>query len=187
MAARSQKGVKGFIGADTTEDVSLGSQAWNVADGYTKLKILKNLILLDQLEIIAIHGTEGIDDVYLFTSDQIADRRQNALLRFISVLRQLLGNVKFAIKSGDKEKIDGYFQQITDLEPFLDGVSYVTEDTISHETSMIINEEHFRKIMNMLQRIKDEINFPINHAGLIFRESDEIDLDKMMEDIVQGG
>ncbi len=43
-------------------DITLGSDAWNVADGYTKIKILRLLIQLDRYDTIAQFGTEEFDE-----------------------------------------------------------------------------------------------------------------------------
>jgi len=52
----AKKGVSEFGG-----EINAGSDAWNVADGYTKLKILRQLIMLDRWDTIAQFGTEEFD------------------------------------------------------------------------------------------------------------------------------
>jgi len=181
-----KRGNPNFSSSNSADEVSLGTEAWNVADGFTKIKILRQLILLDEYETIAQYGVSGMDEMIL-EKDLIAKKREEALNRFVSTLRQLLGNVKFAIKDGDKGKIEDYIKRLNNIDKVLGGVLFVYEDFITHSRELIINEEHFNKILKILRQIKDEINIPINNAGLIFRESGEIDLDKMMQDIVQGG
>lgn len=183
--AKSEKGTKGFVGGDGA--VSLGSEAWNVADGYTKLKILRQLISLDRLENIALYGTDDIDEEIYFDNNSLSQRRDTALRRYVSTLKQLLGNVKFALRQDDRPKIRQFLEDINTVEQFVDGVSYYESNQITHEVSLVINEEHMRNCINVLQLIKDEVNFPINNAGLIFKGSDEINLDKIMEEITQGG
>lgn len=166
--------------------LSLGSQAWNVADGYTKIKILRHLVQLDRYENLAMYGTEDMED-FPYDANTISSRRQEALNRFLTTLRQLLGNVKFALKKEDRTRVDFYIERVDFVEKVLDGISYVEENMATKETFLRINEEHFGNCLKSLRSIKDEINFPINNAGLIFRGSDEIDLDKIMTDIVEGG
>lgn len=173
-------------GSNVDQTLSLGSQAWNVADGYTKIKILRHLVQLDRYENIALYGSDDMDE-FPFDDNSIAKRREEALKRMITTLRQLLGNVKFAIKKEDKPKIDDYIGDILFVESVIDGISDIEENMITHEINRKINEIHFMKCMKVLQRIKDEINFPINNAGLIFRESGEIDLDKITREIIEGG
>ena len=181
---KSQKGVKGFA---TDGAVSLGSEAWNVADGYTKLKILKQLILLDRYENIALFGTDDIDEDPFFDQNTMNKRREQAFMRYIATLRQLLGNVKFAIRQDDHPKIKQFLADIDQVDDYSDGISFYETNQITHEINLVINEEHMRNCIKVLQLIKDEINVPINKAGLIFKGSDEIDLDKIMEEITQGG
>lgn len=184
--AKSQKGVKGFVGGDEGS-LSLGSEAWNVADGYTKLKILKQLILLDRFENIALYGVDDMDEEMFFDQNSLNKRRSIALDRYATTLRQLLGNVRFAIRVDDHPKITKFLEDIAEVQQYMDGISYVEVNQITHENNLVINEEHMKNCLSVLQLIKDEINFPINKAGLIFRGSDEIDLDKIMQEITEGG
>ena len=108
-------------------------------------------------------------------------------MRYVSTLRQLLGNVKFAIRVEDHPKIKMFQGEINEVEEYLGGVSFSETNQISHETRLIINEDHMRNLIGILQRIKNDINVPINKAGLIFKGSDEIDLDKIMAEIEAGG
>jgi hypothetical protein len=101
-------GDQGFGG-----EISMGTDAWNVADGYTQLKILRQLIMLDRWDTIAQFGTEEIDEDNIFSDNQIKKRRVEALQRFHSTIKQLLGNVKFALKKADHETIDLMIKRIT--------------------------------------------------------------------------
>lgn len=183
---KSQKGVKGFAG-ESGGAMSLGSDAWNVADGYTKLKILKQLIYLDRYENIALYGNDDIDEEGSFDESTNNKRRETALLRYISTLRQLLGNVKFAIRQDDHPKIKRFLYELSEVSELVSGISFQQTNEISHETTFLINETHMRNCIAVLQTIKDEINVPINKAGLIFKGSDEVDLDKIMAEIEAGG
>jgi len=46
----------------TSSVVEKGTDAWNVAQGYTHLKILKPLVEMDKLVKIAIYGYEHIEE-----------------------------------------------------------------------------------------------------------------------------
>jgi len=188
MMSKSKKGVKGFIKeGESDAAISLGTEAWNVADGYTKIKILKNLILLDSYEDIATYGAEEMGDLDYMDANQIAQKREQALRRIVTTLKKLLGNVKFALKKEDKLHIELYLIKINLIEKYLDGIVAFEENHLTKETAIIINEEHFNICLNNLRKIKDDVNVPINNAGLIFRTSDEIDLEKIMKDIIEGG
>ena len=168
-------------------DISLGTDAWNVADGYTKLKILRQLILLDSYDTVAQFGTENLEENVYLTPIQINKRRFEAIERFLSTLIQLLGNVHFALKKEDFKKIDDYLARLKQLPEFIPQLyDHKDADRINDE-KFDLNEDLFKKILLILQEIKDQINIPLNKAGLIFRPTEEIDLDKIMDEIVSGG
>jgi len=168
-------------------DVSVGSDSWNVAQGYTQLKILQPLYMLDRFDTIAQFGTMEIDEDNYYNDNTIKKRRVEALQRFHSTIKQLLGNVKFAMKKADHPVVDKLIERIANTEEFLSTSFKVKEDGFSHEEIFEINEDLFKNILDILQAVKDELNTPLNNAGLIFRPTEEIDLDKIMNDIVEGG
>lgn len=172
---------------DQVSDVNLGSDAWNVADGYTKIKILRQLIMLDRWDTIAQFGTEEIGEDMNYNDDTINKRRVEALQRFYSTIKQLLGNVYFAIRSADKQKVKALVGRIDTVSEFMPKTYSTREDSVSHNIYFEIHEELFDKILDILQEVKDQLNTPLNNAGLIFRPSEEVDLDKIMAEIVEGG
>lgn len=174
-------------GGDFGGDVNMGTDAWNVADGYTKLKILRQLIMLDRWDTIAQFGTEEIDEDMPYTPNQIKNRRVEALQRFHSTIKQLLGNVIFAIKKSDTAIVEKLLGRIKNAEEYLAQTHKETTDPVDHSIIFEINEKLFKKILDIMQEVKDQLNTPLNNAGLIFRASEEVDLDKIMNDIVEGG
>lgn len=166
--------------------LSLGTQAWNSADGYAKVKILKLLIQLDKYENIALYGSEDIDEMLLDPSF-VTERRVEALSRFLTTIRQLIGNVSFAIKKDQRKKINEFLIDIEFVESRLGYVVVGEQNFVTGESFQRVNETHFNNCFKLLRRIKDEMNFPINASGLIFRENDEMDLEKIINDIVEGG
>lgn len=166
--------------------ISLGTEAWNSAEGYSKIKILRLLILLDKYEDIALYGSSDIDE---FVQDQsfLTQRREEGLRRFVSTMRQLLGNCKFAIKKASRKEIDELIADLDFVEERMSVISEVEQNFVTGDFFHVINEEHFQNCYKILRNIKDQLNFPLNTSGLIFRENDEVDLDKIMNDIVGGG
>jgi hypothetical protein len=172
--------------ADGEGVVSLGTQAWNIADGYTKIKILRLLIQLDIDEEIAMFGRK--DDGDQIPEDMIPQRRVESFEKMIFHLKQLIGNCRFSIEKGDDEKIIEYFHiRIKNIEEVSDGVADWKINDVTKENYLEINYKHFKKCFDILRSIKDELNFPLDRSGLIFKHSDEMDLDKIMNDIVMGG
>ena len=166
--------------------VGLGTQAWNIADGFTKIKILRLIIQLDIDEEIAKFGRK--DDLEKVDSQEIPYRRVEAFERFIFHLRQLIGNCKFAIEKGLDEKIiDQIENRIDQVDAVGDGIASQFFNDVTKENSLVINEDHFKKCFKILQNVKDELNFPVNRAGLIFRQGETLDLDQIMRNIEEGG
>ncbi len=178
----AKKGVSEFGG-----EINAGSDAWNVADGYTKLKILRQLIMLDRWDTIAQFGTEEIDEDVSYSDNQLKKRRVEGLERLHSTINQLLGNVLFAIKKEDQDIVKALVDRVKNIEEFIPKAFEQKEDVISHSVEFKINNDVFNQIIVILQDVKDKLNTPLNNAGLIFRPSEEIDLDKIMNEIIEGG
>lgn len=163
------------------------SESWNVASAFMQLKVLKLLILLDKYETISQFGVDELGEEIYFTPNDIAKRRRDGLFRFSSTLRQLLGNVRFAMKKGDVDGVNEFMSRIQNVENYFSDVMTSKENMVTREIEISINEDHFNTCFGVLQNIKEEINFPLNKAGLIFKASDEVDLDAIMQDIVESG
>ena len=168
-------------------DINLGTDNWNVADGYAKLKILRQLILLDRYDTIAQFGTEDIADDMPFDDNTIKRRRIEALQRLHSTLKQLLGNVAFCLNKKDQEDVALLNDRIKTVGEFISKTFDSKEDAVTHEDLFEIEEPLFKKLIDILEDVKDKVNTYLNNANLIFRASEEIDIDKIMNTIVEGG
>lgn len=168
-------------------DVEFTTEAWNTAEGFVKLKILRLLIQLDKYETLSQYGVEEIGDEAFYSPNDIAKRRKDSMYRFCSCLRQLLSNTKFALKKQDIIFVDAIMNRVSNVEKFIPDLITSKANMITQEIEILINEDHFSTCFGILQRIKEEINTPLNKAGLIFKESDEMDIDAIMRDIVTGG
>jgi len=104
-----------------------------------------------------------------------------------STINQLLGNVLFAIKKEDQDIVKALVDRVKNIEEFIPKAFEQKEDVISHSVEFKINNDVFNQIIVILQDVKDKLNTPLNNAGLIFRPSEEIDLDKIMNEIIEGG
>lgn len=168
--------------------LTLGQEAWNIADGFTKVKILRILIELDLYENLALFGYQTVEDMETTPTELIPRKRVEALNRMAFDLRQLIGNCRFSIdKQQDRMIVAHLFARLDTVEKFLDGSYTSTRNYVTHEDSLMINEEHFKKCFDIMRNIKDELNFPINRAGLIFKQTDTTDLDQLTKDLIEGG
>ena len=171
--------------ADGSKVVSQESEMWNIADGFTKIKILRLLIELDIHETIALFGRKDMEE--FVPEESIPHKRVEAIHRMMFCLRQLIGNCKFSIDKKDKYAINNLIGRIDNVESVINGISYEITNDVTKEKLLRINESHFRKCFDILKDVKDELNIPINRAGLIFRMSEGVDLDAIMNSIIEGG
>lgn len=172
------------------EEVKKGSEAWNVAQGYTQLKILKPLVEMDKLVKIAIYGAEEIDasltvENYPGLKEKL---RIEAINRLTDILREVVENSQFACNKADsKETLEKLFTRIKEVEKVLPGIQSKSTDQRTGSAMLTINEEHFNLCLEHLRKIKEEIPTPLNQNNLIFPSSEEIDLDKIKKQIIEGG
>jgi len=168
-------------------DVEYATEKWNVADAFMKIKVLRLLVLLDRYETMSQYGTEELGEEIFFSSNDIAKRRKDALYRLCSTLKQLLGNVSFAIKKRDDVFIKDVVKRIINVENFLSDILTSKQNMITKELELTINEDHFNTCFNILRNIKEQTTILLDKSGLIFRESDEVNLDAIMQEIIEGG
>lgn len=170
-------------------EIESKSDSWNVADGFTKLKILKPLVEMDKLVKIAIYGAETIDDTFnlLQYPEMKTMLRIEALNRLIDVLRETIENSRFACKKEEKAILDELEQRVFLVRDVLPAISGEQIDMRTNSRVVVVNEEHFGTCLEELREIKKTIPEPLNKSSLIFPSSDEIDLSKIKEQIELGG
>jgi len=170
----------------TPSEIETGDEIWNISAGYVNIKILKLMVEVDDLETIAQYGTKAIDEYVL--DDVKEQRRVEALFRLKDKLIQLVSNVSFEVKKKeDKDKLNQLRKDLLFIEPLLKATHHRSVNSVSHVEKLIINEDYFTKCLRELQRIKESLNEPINNANIIFRNSGEIELNDIINDIVASG
>jgi hypothetical protein len=173
--------------AKSGEEVYSGSEAWNFADAYTKLKVLKQMLLADKFEMVAIYGVEDIEEEGLLPSNMIIMKRVNALYRFKDVLMQLIQNTKFSIPDGEQNRFENLRRRVKVVEELMDATHYTRFNHGDNTQEMVISEAWFNRMLRELQEVKELLNIPINRAGLIFRQSDDMTIDELQKMIEEGG
>lgn len=180
-----QKGNFGS-GSEINDNVSnSGSETWNVADSFVKLKIFKPLYELDRLEMVAQYGTENVGEFIM--PEEIPSRRVDALMRYKDTLKVVFNNTNFIIRKDDRKQYDNLRKHLKFIESVIVGIADVEENQANHTSNLAINENHFRKCLIALQKIKEDLNIPLNNAGIIFRQSDDISFEEMLKDIEESG
>lgn len=167
------------------------SKNWNVAEGYSQAKILKWLVLADDYEVVATFGTNEMMDEYQVSERLKSDARVKALRRLIKTLKMIINNSYFAVKKKDKPDLEKFMKDLVDIEKIMP-VAY--ENIINQKTKtreVLIDEDRFQSILDMVIKIKEGINEPLNKADLIYSSTEEIDPDelkrRLMEDIIHSG
>ncbi len=159
---------------------------WNVADQYTKSKIMKPLILCDYYEDMATFGYDAIEDQLLAFNTVPNDYiKITALVRLIKELIRLCDNTKFAMRRGNsKETLLKYKKNLEDLNILVPKLYTVTCNQINHsKTTKIKNPVLFDKFLRQISLIKSKINEPLNQNDLIFTDKEEFDPKKFKQRI----
>ena len=173
------------IGADERVFKEKEQDAWNIADGYTKIKILRPLINLDRYENLAMFGKQEMEDMVDRTD--IPYKRVEGMERLIFELKQVIGNCKFSIEKMDIATLDKLIERLENVERVLDGIATLKRDFVRNEDTLEINEEHFKTCFKIIRSVKDELNSLLNRAGLIFKLNDSVSIDDVLDQIAVGG
>lgn len=172
---------------DTPNIIEKGTDAWNVAQGFTHLKILKPLVEMDKLIKISIYGTEHIEES-LQIPDQIKTQlRIEAIRRLIDVIFETIENTDFIMTGKTKEDLQKLLLKTKDVHDVINGIQSVKVDQRNNQRIITINEDHFYTCLSELRSIKKDLLDPLNKKSLIFPSSDEIDLEKFKDELIFGG
>ena len=147
---------------------------WNVAADFSKLKIMKPLLLCDIYENIAKYGYDSIVEQlenYFIPVDVV---RLKGFERLVNELLKLIKNVKFAMKiKGTKDTIEGYEKDLNKILEILPHLSKVKNKLKTKE--VFINKEPYDKVLGYVLEIKSKLNEPLNQNNLIFTDKEEFD------------
>ncbi len=163
---------------DDTEVSEHGS--WNVAAEYARLKIMKQLYLADEYEIISTFGfSELIDELSIDVPIDVLKIR--GFKRLIKCLIMVINNAKFAVKGDDKEDLKEMLKELKrywKIVPTLFKYQ-INQKNKTKELSLI--EKDYDPALERLIEIKSEINEPLNRYDLIFTHKEEFDPKKAKE------
>lgn len=151
---------------------------WNVADNYSKIKIMKPLLLSDIYEDVATFGYESLVEE-LINHEAPSDDfiRYKGLERLIRELIKLINNAKFALKKpGTKSQILGYKDKLLKFQKIIPKLIKKNSNQLLKTTTIkIINENLFTEILSHIVELKSKINEPLNKNHLIFTDKQEFD------------
>jgi len=178
---------KKSINVEENNSVHTGTEAWNIAQYYTGYAIALPLKDLNDLEDVARFGSVKLDDDLMMSDDQLDKRRADAVKRYWQKLRQIVADTLFKVKFKDKEEAMKIHEWLKTIPQYFNGLLSLKTDQISHDDNIKVNEEFLTKLLDKLVEKKQEYLYILDHAGLIFREVDEINLDEMTSSFVHGG
>lgn len=167
--------------------VHTGTEAWNIAQYFTGYSIALPLKELNELEDVARFGSVKIDEDLFMSDDQFNRRRADAVKRYWQKLRQIVSDTMFKVKSSDRENAQTIYSWLATIPEYFDGLISLKSNIVTHEDSLEVNEKFLKDLLDLLVEKKVEYLYILDRAGLIFREVDEVDLDKMTSEFIHGG
>lgn len=151
---------------------------WNVADQYSKLKIMRYLYLSDEYANIAKFGSANlIEEIESSLIEYPIDSlRLKGFRRLVDCLITLIDNCLFAIKNKkDKEELEGYNKELGRIYKIIKILFRPATNQRTKEYKETIIAERYDKILERVLEIKREINGPLNRSHLIFTDKEEFD------------
>ena len=186
MSGKVKKGVKGFMPVQEG-GVHTGTEAWNIAQYFTGYSIALPLKELNELEDIARFGSLKMDEDLVMTDDQYDKRRAEAVKRYWQKLRQIVLDTMFKVKVNDKGEAEIILKWLETVPKYFDILLNVKTDSINHDDKLEVNEKWLNFLLDKLVERKTKYLYILDRTGLIFRESDEVDLDRLSNEFVKGG
>lgn len=156
---------------------------WNVASDYSKIKIMKPLILADIYEDVAFFGYSDFMEELQNLNIQPEVLKINGMKRLIRILIRLIDNTLFAIKErkmdkkenkGDKLELKNYKQKLIKIEKLIPYLSEIQTNSIKKTHKVILKKEYYQVLAGIVE-IKSLINEPLNRNHLIFTDKEEFD------------
>lgn len=167
------------------------SSVWNVGLAYSQLKIMRPLFYLDEYYHIANFGSVDILEEFNLDESLKNDIRIKALTRLLKTLQLLINNAMFAVSKGDKVILKKYQDDLKLIEGILPLTHKLTINESSRSKELRINPKAFNFVLDMLIKIKEEVNQPLDRANLIYGSKEEFDPDefkkRVMEDYANTG
>jgi len=167
--------------------VHTGTEAWNIAQYYTGYSIALPLKELNELEDVARFGSVKMDAEIEMTDDLVDKNRADAVKRYWQKLKQIVIDTMFKVKPSDKKDAKEIYDWIILAPKYFDALLKLETDDVSHTNQIKVNEVFLTKLLDEFVKKKMDYLFILDRTGLIFKESDEVDLDKLASEFVNGG
>ncbi len=150
---------------------------WNVADSFSKIKIMVPLTNCDIYEDIALYGYSNFLEELASLGIPIDELRILGLKRLINELIKLAKNCRFAMKTdGTKKDISDILKKLHKIKDNIFPYTYIkVMDQRDNSSVLKISPTLFEKTLFLVSEIKSDINTPLNKNHLIFVDKEEFD------------
>ncbi len=160
---------------------------WNVADKFSKIKIMLPLAKCDFYEDLAQFGYESFVDELMDWNNIPTDvARVKGITRLVKELLRLCQNAKFAMnKYGTKATLQGYEDQLEAINSVIPATYSIKYSAVRKTRDLVIDPEKFTKVLERVIKIKSLINEPLNKNDLIFTSTEEFDPKAFKQAIIE--
>ncbi len=151
---------------------------WNVADKYSKSKIMRPLNMCDYYEDVAAFGYDSlVEELVNYAAPPNDVIKYKALVRLVKELIRLIDNTKFALKVGNTKKTAlEYKSHLVKIQKSLPNLIRTSHNHVEHTSIMKIKSYAlFDKYLESIAIIKSKLNEPLNKNHLIFTDKEEFD------------
>jgi len=163
------------------------SEVWNNAKGFSTYHVLFPLIECRKLTKVCLFGVEEIGQEGGLPLSIINQNKVNAMNRLHQELTQICDDVSFVMDLKTGSMIQKLQVRLQNIEKVIGAISRNTTDDRNGQTEIILNWNHFNNVFAELRSVLADIKKPLNMKNLIFPASDEIDMDKIKQEIIDGG
>lgn len=150
---------------------------WNVADMFSKVKIMKPLENCDLYEDIAMYGHDSFFQELIYAEVGTEELKFRGLKRLINELIKLAKNARFAMRrEKTKEDLKKFEEKLFKIKnEILPKTTKAFKDDSQNISGMRLIEPLFTKTLEVVSEIKSDINIPLNKNHLIFTDKEEFD------------
>ena len=163
------------------DDIISEHGSWNVAADYARLKIMKQLYLADEYEIISTFGFSDFIEELENMNIPIDVLRIRGFKRLIKCLIMVINNAKFAVKGSHKETLVKFKDELKRYWKVISTLFKYRHNQQSKTKELVLNEDEYNEALERVIEIKSEINEPLNRYDLIFTHKEEFDPKKAKE------
>lgn len=167
-----------MVKADTYEDFTISETGnWNVADKFTKVKIMLPMAKCEMYEDLAQFGYDNfLDELIDYYNIPMDVTRLKGLNHLIKELLKICKNVKFAMKRGNsKKELQKYEDQLKAINKLIPSLYKIKVDQVRKTKIINLIPGKFDLILEKVIEIKAGINDPLNQNDLIFVNKEEFD------------